>query len=89
MDAMNNSHANLFFKTERAGRNIVFHIRDTGRGISSENLDKVFEPFFTTKPSASGLGLTQAQQIIDAHKGRISIKSNDKGTTVNVVLPLQ
>jgi len=63
-------------------------IKDSGKGISQENLNKVFEPFFTTKPLNAGLGLTYARQIINGHNGQISIDSSEIGTSVTISLPL-
>lgn len=64
--------------------------RDTGEGISEENLKKVFDPFFSTKPSGmgTGLGLYVSYQIISNHGGDIQVESEaGKGTTVKVILP--
>lgn len=69
-------------------------IEDTGQGISPENLERIFDPFFTTKhqegdPKQSGLGLTIAKQIIDAHQGKIHVQSVEgAGTTFSIHLPL-
>jgi two-component system NtrC family sensor kinase len=64
--------------------------RDTGSGISEENLEKIFEPFFTTRARGTGLGLAITRQIIDQHRGEIFIDSVvGRGTTVVVRLPLQ
>ena len=69
---------------------LVIEVRDTGRGIPPEDLDKVIDPYFTTKPEGTGLGLALAYKIIDEHKGTIRFVSNEgKGTTVSVTLPLQ
>ena len=70
-------------------------IRDTGCGISAEQLPKIFDPFFTTKngPDASGkggtgLGLAACRDIIEAHKGRIRVASTvGKGTAFILKLP--
>jgi signal transduction histidine kinase len=67
---------------------------DRGVGISQENLGRIFEPFFTTKGSrGSGLGLWVAQQLLEHHRGRISIESTatglETGTRVAVFLPFQ
>jgi len=63
---------------------------DQGVGIPDENLAKVFDPFFTTKPvgSGTGLGMSIAHQVVEAHDGRIEIESKpDLGTTVRILLP--
>ncbi|MFW6146825.1 MAG: two-component system sensor histidine kinase NtrB [Thermodesulfobacteriota bacterium] len=63
-------------------------IRDTGMGISSEDLENVFNPFFTNKDRGSGLGLTIVRKTIEAHQGKVWIKSTaGVGTTVFVALP--
>jgi signal transduction histidine kinase len=68
----------------------VIEIRDTGSGISKEDMAKVFEPFFTTKmeKKGTGLGLSIVKSIIDKNKGAISIQSEiNRGTTVRIMLP--
>jgi two-component system sensor histidine kinase HydH len=57
-------------------------VRDTGRGISKENMGNIFKPFFTTKKKGTGLGLPICRRIITRHGGRISVQSNPgDGTT--------
>ncbi|MCP4625793.1 MAG: PAS domain-containing protein [bacterium] len=48
-------------------------ISDTGVGIQPSEIDKVFRPFYTTKESGTGLGLSLAHRIIEAHRGKISV----------------
>lgn len=67
-------------------------IGDHGTGIEEDDLDKIFVNFYkgknNTKPGL-GLGLYLAKQIIDKHRGKITIKSKvGKGTSVEVKLPL-
>jgi len=67
----------------------VISITDSGCGIPPETLDRVFDPFFTTKPRGTGLGLSTCYAIVKQHNGDIEISSQEnKGTTVNVRLPL-
>jgi signal transduction histidine kinase len=67
----------------------VVSIIDTGCGIPAENMDRVFDPFFTTKPGGTGLGLSTCYAIARQHDGDLEICSQEnKGTTVNVRLPL-
>lgn len=64
-------------------------IRDTGIGISKENLDLVFEPFFTTKRNGTGLGLAISQRVALEHHGKIEAESNPgKGSTFTISLPV-
>lgn len=68
---------------------IEIEIRDTGMGISAENLTKLFEPFFTTKRDigGTGLGLSISYGIVQQHNGTIEVKSEvGKGTTIIVRL---
>lgn len=51
-------------------------IKDTGRGISPDNLDRIFDPFFTTNEKGTGLGLTIVHNIIKVHG--CSIKAHSK-----------
>jgi two-component system sensor histidine kinase HupT/HoxJ len=63
-------------------------VEDTGDGIKKENLEKLFIPFFTTSPSGTGLGLSISHKIIEAHRGRIEVVSEEgRFTRVSVVLP--
>ena len=69
---------------------VLITFEDTGCGISKEIISKIFDPFFTTKPpgKGSGLGLSISYNIIQEHKGSISIDSKiDSGTKVIILLP--
>ncbi len=48
---------------------------DNGNGITEDKIDKIFIPFFTSKKSGSGIGLSFARQIMQLHKGIITVKS--------------
>lgn len=63
-------------------------IEDNGIGIPKALEDRVFEPFFTTKKDADGLGLTEAERTVLAHKGNIVLKPQEKGTLFVVQLPI-
>ena len=74
------------------GPSVQVSIRDTGVGISPENLEKVFEPFFSTKPvgKGTGLGLSLCFGIAESHGGKIEIKSREgEGTEVILTLPVK
>jgi len=64
-------------------------IRDHGKGMAKKEINKIFTPFFTTKKGGTGLGLAIAKNVIEAHGGRIEVKSRvGKGTTFRMVFPL-
>ncbi len=67
-------------------------IRDNGKGIPPEHMDKIFDPYFTTKATVSrkgmGLGLAICYSIIKKHNGAITVHSEvGSGTTVTLHLP--
>lgn len=69
---------------------VKIRIRDTGKGISRENLPRIFDPFFTTKDvgKGTGLGLFITHDIILRHKGTIRVESApEKGTVFFISLP--
>ncbi len=69
---------------------IRISVRDTGEGISTDNLPHIFEPFFTTKSvgEGTGLGLAQVYGIIKQHDGFIDVKSRvGHGTVFTIFLP--
>ena len=70
-------------------RFVEITFRDTGPGISPENLSRILDPFFTTKEKGTGLGLSVVYGIIERHNGKLDIKSQvGKGTTVLIQLPV-
>ncbi|TRO50976.1 HAMP domain-containing histidine kinase, partial [Candidatus Bathyarchaeota archaeon] len=67
---------------------LVLKVTDTGIGISKENKELIFDPFFTTKAKGMGLGLSFVRQVVEAHKGTMSIDSEvGKGTTITIRIP--
>jgi signal transduction histidine kinase len=63
----------LHIGTESAdGEGVRIAVRDTGPGLSAENLQHLFEPFYTTKPNGMGMGLSICRSIIEDHGGRLS-----------------
>ena len=75
---------------QRDGRAVIT-VRDNGRGIAPENIDKMFKPFFTTKSSGegTGLGLYVSRGIVEAHGGSIRAENmKDGGARFTIELPL-
>lgn len=90
----NDSQVTIAVAEDEASTKIT--VNDTGIGISEDDLPYVFERFYRADKSrnrmtgGSGIGLTIAKSIIDAHKGSISVSSKlNEGTVFTVVLPKQ
>ncbi|MGZ5780084.1 MAG: ATP-binding protein, partial [Burkholderiaceae bacterium] len=68
------NHGEITIRTAlQHGDHVLIEFRDTGCGISPENLKRIYDPFFTTKPIGigTGLGLSLSYTIIQKHHGRI------------------
>ena len=71
---------------------LTIAVKDSGEGITPENLGRIFDPFFTTKDpgKGTGLGLAIAARIIDAFGGRIIAESEPgKGSVLTIWLPAE
>ncbi len=82
---------NIFTEVNKEEKSIVIKIKDSGKGISKQNLKKIFDPFFTTKDvgKGTGLGMSISLQIINEHNGEITYNSDKgKGTEVVISLPI-
>ena len=63
-------------------------VKDTGAGISQDELEKIFEPYYSTKRFGMGLGLAITKRFVEAHGGTITIDSEPgKGTTIKITVP--
>ncbi len=68
---------------------IIFHIIDSGPGLSDEIKKHLFEPFFTTKAIGKGIGLTLyiSQGIVENHRGQLFLDETDTNTHFTVKFP--
>jgi len=79
----------LTVRTEAGAGKVKITVRDTGTGISPENLTHIFETFFTTKKNGTGLGLAICRRVVEEHHGSIEIQSEaGRGSTFVITLPL-
>lgn len=78
------------FRTEQKDGWVIIQVSDNGIGIKKENLVRVFDPFFTTKDvgEGTGLGLTVSSGIVEKHRGKISVTSQEnQGTAFTIQFP--
>ncbi len=69
---------------------MLLTISDEGIGIPEKDLENIFSPFFTTKEEGNGLGLAETHKIIQAHRGKIEVRSQiGKGTSFTLALPIR
>jgi len=91
-DAMENSPAprEILIRSSRNNANtVIVSVRDSGSGITAQNMPKLFTHFFTSKPDGLGMGLSISRSIIESHGGRLEVKNNpDRGTTFYFTIPI-
>ena len=68
---------------------VLVEVTDDGPGIAPDVAERIFDPFYTTKPQGSGLGLAIVRKIVDAHDGKLDLRTAPgQGTTIRVTLPV-
>lgn len=80
----------ITFRCYRRGDEIVIEVEDDGPGIPDRIRSRILEPFFTTKPvgKGTGLGLAIVSRLVEEHKGRLAIDTEDgRGTCFRISLP--
>ncbi len=80
----------VLVKARKVQRGVEIKIIDNGCGMPPEIRERIFDPFFTTKEvgKGSGLGLYITHEIIERHRGKISVVSKmGEGTTFTIILP--
>jgi len=85
-----NGQLTLATKFDPLEKYIEVEFKDTGHGISEENIERIFDPFFTTKEigHGTGLGLAISFGIVKEHSGTISVESEvGKGAIFTIRLP--
>jgi signal transduction histidine kinase len=94
LNLLNNSieametHGSLILRGHQDASFVYLTIRDSGKGMSKAQLEKLGTPFVTHKPSGTGLGVTIARSIVVQHGGQMHWQSAPGiGTTVTIQLP--
>jgi len=80
------------YENVKEGDYVLLQVKDSGVGISLEDLKRIFEPFYTNKVmgrSGTGLGMAVVWGVVKDHKGYIDIKSTiNEGTTIKLYFPV-
>lgn len=89
--ATDNGIGKVQINAERQSSKIVITIKDNGRGMSPETLEKMMIPYFTTgrKTGGSGIGTMIIQHVVELHGGSLEIRSElGIGTEIDFILPI-
>jgi signal transduction histidine kinase len=87
IEAMPPENGMLRISTSAIRDHCQIRISDNGKGMNAEILSRIFDPYFTSKPKGNGLGLTNTQNIILNHKGKVQVQSEEgKGTEFIIIL---
>ncbi|MCP4805728.1 MAG: sensor histidine kinase [Proteobacteria bacterium] len=74
-------------RLELAASGLELTVTNTGAHIADGDLERVFDPFFTTRAEGTGLGLSVAWRIVEAHGGQLTAENVEGGVRFRVALP--
>ncbi|WP_449603861.1 ATP-binding protein, partial [Paenibacillus sp. Marseille-Q9583] len=78
----------LFIDISEKKQNIIISIRDTGIGMTKEEISRLGKPYYSTKAEGTGLGMLMVYSTIDKVKGIVEVDSEKgKGTTFIITIP--
>ena len=87
IEAMEKNKGVLKLRTRKDGDKCVIEIEDNGCGMDDDTQQKLFDPYFTNKLKGNGLGLTNTQNIIMSHRGKITVQSKQgEGSLFKIIL---
>ena len=67
----------------------IITVQDDGPGVPPDVRDRLFEPLFSTKTKGTGLGLTICRQILEKHRGTLTLVESTRGAAFRITLPRQ
>jgi len=80
----------VWIRADKKGKETYIEVEDTGQGIKPDDLPFIFERFYRSLEGGLGIGLAIVKELVDAHEGRIEVRSEyGKGTVFAVYLPDQ
>ncbi|MBI4211397.1 MAG: HAMP domain-containing histidine kinase [Deltaproteobacteria bacterium] len=91
IQAIDGNAGTIQLETKLEDKSVLMMVSDTGPGILEEDIPKIFRADFTKgKKHGTGFGLAFCKQAIEAHGGKIQVKSKiGTGTTFTIVLPIK
>jgi len=88
LDSLEGRPGTVTVATERAGGLVRLSVSDTGRGMTSAELERAFDDFYTTKPGGTGLGLSIVRRLVLDSNGALRVETEPgKGSRFIVELP--
>lgn len=77
-----------YSESQKSPGSVIVFIKDTGKGIDKDKIEKIFNPFFTTKSDGVGLGLSISSRLLEENQSKIEVESEvNKGTVFKLFLP--
>lgn len=77
----------LSLKREPLG--VLLEIRNRGEPLDQDVLEHAFDFFYTTKARGTGLGLGLVKRVVEEHRGKVTLRSEEAGATVEIRLPFE
>ncbi len=89
IEAMKEKGGSLFIDIFEKKQNIVINIRDTGIGMTKEEVSRLGKPYYSTKEKGTGLGMLMVYSTINKVSGKIEVEiEKGKGTTFLITIPV-
>jgi signal transduction histidine kinase len=87
IESMEKNKGVLKLRTKKDGDKCIIEIEDNGSGMDEDTQQKLFDPYFTNKSGGNGLGLTNTQNIVMSHRGKIAVQSKQgQGSLFKIIL---
>lgn len=87
-NAIRHASSEVWIEAARQGNRVFISVEDDGSGFTQRDLELLFERFYKGNGQGSGLGMTIAKAIVQAHGGEIRVSNGTKGARVEIVLPV-